>query len=175
MEDKKFIQQLLSQNATAFVDFVAQQPETKFLETPEHKWSVGQNLGHLIKSLSPVNQALLLPGFILRLLFGKPNRPPRTYQQLVERYKQKLASGGRASGRFVPAVVTWTEKDKKIARFKSEAEAMASRLSFWSEDRLDKYLIPHPLLGKLTVREMLFFSAYHIEHHTKLLEERIGK
>ena len=33
--------------------------------------------------------------------------------------------------------------------------------------QLDHYLLPHPLLGKITLREMLFFSAYHIQHHTK--------
>ena len=172
MEDKKFIQQLLSQNAAAFVDFVSQQPEAKFLETPNGKWSVGQNLEHLIKSLAPVNQALMLPGFMLRLLFGKPNRTPRSYAELVDRYRQKLAAGGTATGRFVPATITWLEKDKKIVAFKNETETMIRRLNSWREDQLDQYLLPHPLLGKLTLREMLFFSGYHIEHHKELLEAR---
>jgi hypothetical protein len=35
----------------------------------------------------------------------------------------------------------------------------------WSEDDLDNHRLPHPLLGKLTVREMLFFTLYHIQHH----------
>jgi len=172
MEDKKFIQQLLAQNAAAFVDFIAQQPEAKFLETPNGKWSVGQNLEHLIKSLAPVNQALLLPGFMLRLLFGTPNRKPRSYQELVDRYKQKLAAGGRATGRFVPATIAWPEKEKKIVAFKSQTETMSARLNSWREDQLDQYLLPHPLLGKLTLREMLFFSGYHIEHHLQLMQLR---
>jgi len=172
LEDKKFIQQLLSQNASAFVDFIAQQPEAKFLETPSSKWSVGQNLEHLIKSLAPVNQALLLPGFMLRLLFGTPNRKPRSYQELVDRYKQKLAAGGRATGRFVPATITWPDKEKKIVAFKKETETMIRRLNSWREDQLDQYLLPHPLLGKLTLREMLFFSGYHIEHHLKVFTNR---
>jgi hypothetical protein len=173
MEDKKFIQQLLSQNAAAFVDFVAQQPEAKFLETPKGKWSVGQNLEHLIRSLAPVNQALLLPGFVLRMLFGKPNRNPRTYQELVDKYNQKLAAGGRASGRFVPPAISWSDKNKKIAALNREKDKMITRLVSWSESKLDACLLPHPLLGKLTLREMLFFSVYHIEHHLKLLEERL--
>jgi hypothetical protein len=169
MQDKAFISTLLSTNSAAFVDYVNKQSEIQFIATPDGKWSIGQNIEHLIRSLSPVNQALLLPGFLFRLMFGKPNRTPRTYQQLVDRYNQKLAAGGRASGRFVPAAVAWKEKDKKLARFKRETETMINRLSSWSEEQLDQYLIPHPLLGKLTVREMLFFSGYHIEHHLKLL------
>lgn len=173
MEDKKFITQLLTQNAAALVAYVAQQPEAKFLETPNSKWSVGQNLEHLIRSLAPVNQALLLPGFILRLLFGKPNRKPRTYQELVDRYNQKLAAGGRASARFVPPAIQWNDRDKKIAALNRERDKMIARLSLWSETKLDTHLLPHPLLGKLTLREMLFFSVYHIEHHLKVLEERV--
>ena len=35
---------------------------------------------------------------------------------------------------------------------------------------LDAVLLPHPLLGKLTVREMLFFTVYHVQHHRALVE-----
>lgn len=172
MEDKKFIEQQLVSNTEAFTHFVAAQSENQFVNTPSGKWSVGQNLEHLIRSLAPVNQALLLPGFILRLLFGTPNRKPRTYQELVDRYNQKLAAGGRASGRFVPPSIVWNDRDKKIAALHRERDKMIARLSSWSESKLDTYLLPHPLLGKLTLREMLFFSVYHIEHHFIILKSR---
>jgi hypothetical protein len=29
------------------------------------------------------------------------------------------------------------------------------------------------LIGKLTLREMLFFCVYHVQHHNKLTEEII--
>ncbi|MEQ1588140.1 MAG: DinB family protein [Cyclobacteriaceae bacterium] len=173
MEDKKFIEQQLVTNTEAFTRFVSAQSEQQFVNTPNGKWSVGQNLEHLIRSLVPVNQALLLPGFVLRMLFGKPNRKPRTYQELIDRYNQKLAAGGRASGRFVPPAIAWIDRDKKIAALNSEKEKMIVRLSSWSESKLDTCLLPHPLLGKLTLREMLFFSVYHIQHHKKLLEGRV--
>ena len=35
----------------------------------------------------------------------------------------------------------------------------------WRDTDLDKYFLPHPLLGKLTIREMLFFTLYHDRHH----------
>jgi hypothetical protein len=172
MEDKVFITTLLSTNSTAFVQYVNKQSETQFMATPNDKWSVGQNIEHLIKSLSPVNLALLLPGFVLRFQFGKPNRKPRTYQELVNRYHEKLQAGGRASARFVPAPVLWADKEKKLTDFAHEMAIMIKRMNSWSEDQLDSFLLPHPLLGKLTLREMLFFSGYHIEHHLKLLEGR---
>jgi hypothetical protein len=30
--------------------------------------------------------------------------------------------------------------------------------------------LPHPLLGKLTLREMLYFTAYHADHHRHSIE-----
>jgi DinB superfamily len=172
MEDKKFIIDLLNKHADSLVSFVGEQSQESFTHSMNGKWSVGQNLDHLIRSLTPVNQALLLPSFVLRMLFGKPNRPGRNYQELVDRYHQKLAAGGAASGRFIPPIVSWEQKESKVADFNLQKDRMVKRLGSWSEEQLDQYLLPHPLLGKITLREMLFFSAYHIQHHTQLLKVR---
>lgn len=172
MEDKKFIIGLLTTHAEAFVRFVESRSQEKFTESHNGKWSVGQNIDHLIRSLSPVNLALALPAFVLRMAFGKPNRPPRTYQELVDRYHQKLSAGGRAAGRFIPPPVSCEQKAKMIGEFNRQKEKMIIHMGSWSENQLDNHLLPHPLLGKLTLREMLFFSAYHIQHHLRLLEER---
>jgi hypothetical protein len=169
MEDKKFIEHLLHSHAEEMISFVNRQTASQFIESPDGKWSVGQHLDHLNKSLSPVNLALSLPGLLLTLLFGRPNRKSRTYSELVERYHQKLAAGGKASGRFIPPKVTWNQKETLVSKFKAETEAMNRLMYSWTEQQLDNYLLPHPLLGKLTIREMLFFSVYHIQHHHKLL------
>jgi DinB superfamily len=172
MENKTFIVNLLNTHADLMVRFVNQQSQESFTKSDNGKWSIGQNLDHLIRSLSPVNQALLLPSFVLRIMFGKPNRTGRSYQGLVDRYHQKLSAGGTATGRFIPPAVSWEQKASKVADFNLQKDRMIKRLESWSEDQLDQYLLPHPLLGKITVREMLFFSAYHIQHHLHLLEER---
>ena len=39
-----------------------------------------------------------------------------------------------------------------------------------TEEELDTYLIPHPLIGKMTLRELLFFTVYHIGHHLKTIK-----
>jgi hypothetical protein len=35
----------------------------------------------------------------------------------------------------------------------------------YSEVQLDHYILPHPLLGKVTIQEMMYFTIYHAEHH----------
>ena len=82
-----------------------QTSEEKFYDKPTSgKWTVAENLVHLIQAVKPLNQAFLLPTFAFRLLFGKPTRQSRTYAELVAKYHKKLAEGGKASGRFLPKV-----------------------------------------------------------------------
>lgn len=136
---------------------------------PEGKWTPAQNLDHLIKSTEPLAKGLKLPPLVFRG-FGKPNRPRRSYEELVARYKEKLAQGGVASSAYTasekaldPAVL--------LDRWQSTTADLLQIVSkkWTKEDKLDKYLLPHPLLGKLMVREMLFFTVHHTWHHIKAM------
>ncbi|MCB9182399.1 MAG: DinB family protein [Flavobacteriales bacterium] len=49
-------------------------------------------------------------------------------------------------------------------------DLLCKRTSRWSESDLERYLLPHPLLGKLTLREMLYFTLYHVQHHQALVQ-----
>jgi hypothetical protein len=132
------------------------------------KWNAVQLLDHIVKSVSPVSLALGLPAFLLRLIFGTANRKSRSYEELVARYHDKLKAGGRASGRFVPPPKT-DSVEKLSANLSKVVQALARRIDRFSETQLDQLILPHPLLGKLTLREMLYFTIYHVQHHQKQL------
>ncbi|MBC7776274.1 MAG: DinB family protein [Phycisphaerae bacterium] len=143
--------------------------ETEYLAAPIGKWSAGQQLDHICRSVGPVNLAFGMPAFILRIVFGKANRPSRTYEALVEKYKTKLAEGGRAAGRFIPAMANWAQREKLLRRLEKMVAALARKIEKMDENQLDTYILPHPLLGKLTLREMLYFTIYHVQHHQNLV------
>jgi hypothetical protein len=42
----------------------------------------------------------------------------------------------------------------------------------WPERALDRHLLPHPLMGLLTIREMLAFTVYHTAHHLRRVADR---
>ncbi len=173
--NKEQIAELLHTHYGHFIDRLREMNTTDFCFAPKGKWSAGQQLDHIIKAVSPVNRAMGLPVFILRWNFGTANRPSKTYEQLVEKYKQKLEEGGRAAGRFVPATVSATEKEQLIEKLNSLVKKLAGKTHRYSEEALDKYILPHPLLGKLTLREMLYFTAYHVEHHRQLVEKGLSQ
>jgi hypothetical protein len=169
---KQELASALEEKVTAFNNYVAGMNRQQFEATPEGKWSAGQNLDHLIRSIRPLQLAYSLPKFILQIMFGKANRPSKTFDELVAKYKNKLAAGGRASGPFIPPVIVFEQKDRLIKKYNRHKEKLITKIKNQSEEDLDLYILPHPLLGKLTLREMLFFTIHHNEHHLGLLRSR---
>ena len=146
-----------------------------FFYLPVDKWSIAQNITHLTIAAKNTLPAFNLPKFIIRLYAGRPNRPSRTYDELVVKYKLKLEQGGRASGRFIPKpVLPETGKEKILADFsKSMSRLSIAIQTNWSDKQLDQYIAPHPLLGKITLRELCYFTIYHTYHHLAILKERL--
>ncbi len=174
IESREEIATALEADFTALASYVAAYNKTLFTEMPEGKWSVGQHLEHLIRSSQPVYMAIGLPAFVLKLIFGKPNRPGRSFDELVERYQEKLSNGGAASGRFVPPAVPYSLQQQKIKLFLQLKDKLQKRVLALSDSKLDNCLLPHPLLGKITVREMLFFTVYHTQHHLQIMQKQTG-
>jgi hypothetical protein len=159
------IQQKLIENHLRFTDYMESLPDDVFGISRNGKWSPGQHLDHIRRSVQPLAQGFRLPKWLIKMIFGRSNRPGRTYDELVKKYTQKLAEGGSASGRFLPKAVAISEKNKIIDSLNKDLLSITKNLSTFSESELDEIVLPHPLLGKLTIREMMFFTIYHVEHH----------
>jgi hypothetical protein len=157
--------QSLSASHQAFADQTGSLGEAEFTAAPPGKWTPGQQLDHIRRSVAPVLLAFRLPGVVLRRLFGVANRPSRSYEELVQRYQDRLAKGGRATGPFIPAAVPYAQQAALGARLMRSVERLCRTAGRMPEADLDRYILPHPLLGKLTLREMLYFTLYHVQHH----------
>jgi hypothetical protein len=168
---KEAIADLLLSNHLVFAKRLRELSTEELQFAPEGKWSALEQLDHIVKSVSPVNMAMGLPKFIVKWRFGVANRPSRTFEELVAKYTRKLQEGGRASGRFVPLNVGIYQKEELLKNLTLLVKRLCDKTVDLSEEALDKYILPHPLLGKLTFREMLYFTAYHVEHHLALVNK----
>jgi len=164
----------LQTNYRSFTSFITSLNEEQFLFTKDNKWSAGQQAEHILRSIRPVNFAFSLPLFVLRMTFGKSNRPSTTFDALVNNYKQKLAAGGRSSARYIPNVVAFHQRKNICEAILRVNESICKKLNRYSEIQLDTFFLPHPLLGKLTLREMLFFNIHHVKHHEMNVKELVG-
>ena len=141
-------------------------------------WTAFEQLEHLTSAVGAVARGFAAPKLLLRLRFGRAKQPGRSYLELRDDYRARLAAGGRASGAFVPKPVDTTapiekRRDDLVERWRRRNGRLRSALSSWNEAQLDKIRLPHPLLGSITAREMLFFAIYHAEHHLVATKSRL--
>jgi hypothetical protein len=169
--DKQNIIKKLTENHEEFIACVSQLSADEFSVSKNEKWTAGQQLEHILLSVKPVGLAFRLPMFLLKLIWGKSNREGRSYDELIARYHAKLANGSKATGPFIPKKVDLHHGQKLKASLTNEVAKLGKAIEKRSEEELDQYILPHPLLGKLTLREMLYFTIYHVKHHEKLIEK----
>ena len=112
---------------------------------------------------------------MLRVMFGKPKRASVPFEELRERYQGLLDAGGNA-GRFAPSPREEQDLDARradiLGQHADANRALRAAIARWPDAALDRYQLPHPLLGKLTLREMLAFTLYHQLHHIQVVERR---
>ena len=139
------------------------------------KWNTGQIVLHLIQSEHALNRGLKIPKLFLRYKFGLPNRSVRSYDTIVEKYHEKLQSIDKAAVSPFSKNMDITEGQHLayIKMLKDEHQRLIRSIEKkWSDKSLSAYLLPHPLLGRMHIAEILLWTAYHTEHHYLQLKKR---
>lgn len=165
--DREEVKALLIDKHSRFADYLSELSDDAFVyQLNGDKWNAGQEAVHIIKSLKALDKALRTPKLVLRATFGKANRPSRDYEGVKGRYLERLGEvPAMTMPPFEPDAVVITDKKRIIQKLMDKANGVCSSLEKYSEKDLDFYILPHPALGKMTLREMALFSAYHVEHH----------
>lgn len=172
--EKTKIQILLKEKHHTLVSWLQTHPLEKWDLGPEGKWTTGQHVLHLIQSIKPLNRALSMPKFLLKYKFGVSNRDSRNYDKVVSRYQEKLAKVQHGVSPFSRnmGIPNKEEKTNLLRELDRQNKRLGKKLSKWNENDLDKYILPHPLMGRMPVREIVQWTAYHAEHHLNILKEK---
>jgi len=172
---KDAIVDLLEDKHQDLFDFLNEHHPERWEAGPEGKWTTGQHIVHLLESAKFINTALSMPKFVLKYKYGKANRPVRDYTTVINRYQERLSTVepgttfGPTSPKKVPPL---KDKDYLMDRLKMECKKLQYKTKKWKDTHLDTYIVPHPLMGKMPVREMIMWSAYHVQLHTETLKEK---
>lgn len=142
-------------------------------------WSPALHLRHLRATTVPISLALRIPRWILTLAFGTHATPSRPYEQIREGYRASLtrsSSAGIFTPRPEPPPADATARREAILRaWRGAAEQFSKAVRRWPEPALDRCRLPHPRIGRLTVREMAAFTVYHTAHHLARIVERAAR
>lgn len=141
---------------------------------PESKWNARQQLQHIILCLDPLMKAFYIPKEALKAKFGVMDRKSLSMDELYELYIVKLKEGGKAPDRFVPDQDSGNDRDQLCDTLNNTVEGLIKGIHNFSEEELDQFAIPHPLLGKISIREMLYNAIHHVQHHEKMTRKNLN-
>ncbi|OBX26944.1 hypothetical protein LX77_00747 [Gelidibacter algens] len=170
---KDEIADLLEEKYHTLINWLEGQDHEKWTQGPNGEWTTGQQALYLLQSIIPLNNALSMPKFLLRYRFGKTNRKARDYDTIVRLYLEHLkdAEGNTFKGSRKMKTSTLEDKTYILTRLQVESKKLQYKARKITDENLDTLLLPHPFMGKISIREILMCNAYHVEYRTKTLTE----
>lgn len=156
-------------NHCELIDYVNSLTDDKFTYSYNRKWTAGQQLSHVYLTLLPFPKVLSSKEFILQK-FGKINRLTWNYDMVLENY---FKTSRKAPERFLPEQVSFDQRTKITTDFQEILPAIQQLLNGYTDEELDTLVLPHPLLGDLTIREMFYLMTYHATHHLRQAEQTL--
>jgi hypothetical protein len=163
--DKQEITSLLSANYASFINYINSLSEEAFLYRYQEKWSAGQQLSHIVLCVKPLVMVFSMDKAAIEQHFGKKEKTIIGYDALLKATLQKLEEGGKAPERFLPEIISFEQKGTLTATLLAMINELNAKIGSFGDEELNTLLIPHPLLGNLALREMLYNAIYHVKHH----------
>ncbi|ERJ60842.1 DinB family protein [Sphingobacterium paucimobilis] len=154
-------------NHQILIDYIDQLEKEGYLYTQGGKWTAGQQLHHVGSTIVPFTKALVSKEYLVQK-FGDLDRSTWSYQTVLDNYAKTSL---KAPEQFLPpAEVSFEQKETIITSLHSDLKKISALLELYEEDELDLLVIPHPLLGKMNIREIFYLMGYHPIHHLKQIK-----
>ncbi|MEQ6122793.1 DinB family protein [Pseudotenacibaculum sp. MALMAid0570] len=170
--NKENIVSIIEQKHQELFDWLANSSEENWEKGPDERWTTGQQILHLVNTGKMLNKALKYPKFILKYKFGTSNRPSRSYEDVAKRYQERLTENKERAKEFNKGLRKPLTKEKQ--ELTDSLQVLSKKLQYktskFKDKHLDTLLLPHPLMGRMTLREIIMWSAYHTEHHLQILK-----
>lgn len=141
----------------------------KFFDGSSENWSIGHHVQHITSAVNRVGQGLLSAGVLPK---REPATASRDFTTMRETYLETLKNMPSETLRQLGSRVTLEEhqdldayKTQLISSFANAIENFNTALEGFIETNLEQLAMPHPVMGLLSSREMVFFTVFHNTHH----------
>lgn len=170
-KDKTQILEELRSSFAELLQICSQLNDDVFNTTRNNKWTPAENIQHLITATRITSVAFSLPKIFPVVLYGRPKRASHGFSKVVDKYLKQLNDGAKATGIYVPRKVNYS-RTLLTEKLRAESEKLVNAIEQkWPDEDLDKYQIAHPILGRLTHRELCYFTIYHNGHHANTVRQ----
>jgi uncharacterized damage-inducible protein DinB len=158
-------------NHKEIIDFVDTLTDEHFTYSYDGKWTAGQQISHVNLTLLPFLKVLPSKEFILQK-FGIIKRPVWDVNRVIENYYKTSL---QAPQQFIPQQVSPEQKATILLDIQKNILTIQQLLDQYTEEELNTLVLPHPLLGNLTLREMFYLMTYHPTHHLKQIINNLSQ
>ncbi len=159
--------------------FLESIPTQQFFDGSSERWSTAYHVQHVTSAVNRVAGGLLNADALPK---REPATASRDFATMREFYSETLKITPSETLRQLGSRVTLEErqdldayKTQLISSFTNAIENFNTALEGFDEANLEQLGMPHPVMGLLSSREMVFFIVYHNTHHQngiqKLLEQ----
>lgn len=159
-----------SDNHHTVIAYIQALPDSLFLYRNHEKWTAGQQLKHILLTLLPFPKILQSKEFIVQK-FGTLQRTTWDYDTVLNNY---LKTSLQAPSQFLPEDILPAQKKGLITQLEEVITKINQLFALYNEEELDSLVLPHPLLGKLSIREMFYLMSYHPLHHLNQIKENLA-
>lgn len=162
--------QILSERAGKYLRAISVE---RFFAHPDQGWSIAENVKRLSKTTWPITMGLRLPTAIPSVIFGK-GAGSRSFAEVRETYYASLKNGFQA-GIYTPGKASAgqsAQQEKLIQKFQASVADLVEAFAKLDDAVLDSVRMPHPAIGRITIREMLYSSLNHDIHHMTIISQR---
>jgi nitrate/nitrite-specific signal transduction histidine kinase len=159
--------------------FLSSIPTAQFFDGSSERWSVAHHVHHITSAVNRVAGGLQNAGALPK---REPASASRDFATMHQTYLDTLHNTPSETLRQLGSRVTLEErqdsdayKTQLISSFASAIENFNASLENFNESNLENLGMPHPIMGLLSSREMVFFVVFHNTHHQKGIQKLLGK
>jgi len=167
--NKQELIKTFSDNHYTAIAYIQLLPDSHFSFSYNQKWTAGQQLKHILLTLLPFPKILQSKDFIFQK-FGTLQRTIWDYDTVRNNY---LKTSRQAPSQFLPEEIVPAQKEQLIMQTEEVLTRIDQLFALYNEEELDSLVLPHPLLGKLSIREMFYLMSYHPIHHLNQIKENL--
>ena len=162
----------LESNSETLAAYFSSIPASAFFAGDSDHWSPAHHLAHLTQTSAAVERGLRsaeLPAHEAAQSRSYAEVRDTAFRSLTATPHDTLLTMGRRvqiePGATIADIVT---------AFVAAGASLRAAIDAWDEDAMDRRAMKHPLIGLLSVREMLMFVIVHERHHLRNVQTRMA-
>ncbi len=142
------------------------------------EWCLAEHIVHLCLAYDQIIRVLGANKERLLARTGAPDHASLSFEQMHTRYTGLIAGGLVTTAAFTPQNVNVDvhkahARDDILQRWDHAGRALRAAAEPWTGAELDGHQVPHPVMGMVTVRELLFFCIVHDANHLDVMRRLV--